>query len=105
MEYYDYQVDTFTDISNALLSFKEKKHDLVLLGLNSRKIDYITIYRKLKKEYDSLTILIITPDYNLADYIKEKIPEIKNNFVYEPITLRELKKEIDAMTSRSNNNN
>ena len=69
-----------------------------MLGLNSRKIDYITIYRKLKKEYDSFSILIITPDYNFADYIKEKLPEIKNNLVYEPITLRELKKEIDTMT-------
>jgi len=70
----------------------------VLLGLNSRKIDYITIYKKLKKEYDGFSILIIIPDYNFADYIKEKLPEIKNNLVYEPITLRELKKEIDTMT-------
>ena len=99
LENYEYHVDVFTEPIDALISFEQEKYDLVLLGLNSPELDGIAIYKKLKEIQDTTSILILTPNYNFAKYIKNKFPELKDNIIYEPVTLKELKIKVDKIMS------
>lgn len=94
--------DGFTKPSDALSSFRKKRYDLVLLGSNFDEMDELTVYKRLKEINDNIPILIVTPDLNSAEVLKDIYPETKNNIVYEPITLNELKKEVDSIVLTGN---
>ena len=100
LENYEYRVDVFTEPIDALISFKQEKYDLILLGLNSPELDGIAIYKKLKEIKEGTSILILTPNYNFAKYIENKFPELQDNIIYEPVSLKELKIKVDKIMSR-----
>ncbi len=97
LEYSGYVVDDFTKPSDALLSFNEKKQDLVLLGLNFSEMDGLTVYKRLKEIDNRVLILIVTSNLSSAEFIQNIFPETKNNILYEPISLKKLKNKVDSM--------
>ncbi|MFB5599915.1 MAG: response regulator transcription factor [Nitrososphaeraceae archaeon] len=102
LEYSGYEVDGFTRPSEGLMSFKEKRYDLVLLGLNFSEMDGINVYKKLKEVDEEAPILIVTSDHSCAKNLKEKFPETTNCLLYEPITLDELKNRVDSFFMKGN---
>ncbi|MDR4510672.1 MAG: response regulator [Nitrososphaeraceae archaeon] len=97
LEYSGYQVYGFTTPTDGLLSFDEKRQDLVMIGLVFSEMDGLGVYKRLREMDDNVNILIVTANVGSAELIQDIYPETRNNIVYEPITLGELKDKVDSI--------
>ena len=97
LEYSGYQVYGFTTPTDGLLSFDEKRQDLVMIGLVFSEMDGLGVYKRLREMDDNVNILIVTANVGSAELIQDIYPETRNTIVYEPITLGELKDKVDSI--------
>jgi len=102
LEYSGYQVDGFTIPSDGLFSFDEERHDLVMLGLVFSEMSGLQVYRRLKDIDNKVRILVVTANRDSAELLQNMYPEVKDNIVYEPIVLNELKNKVDSIVLKGN---
>ena len=78
LEHDDFQVDSYTDLVNALYYFKKGKYDLILLDLKMPHIDGIAMFYALKNRDDKAIICLTTDDMLYLQQLKKKYPILRN---------------------------
>ena len=102
LEYSGYQVDGFITPSDGLLSFNEERQNLVILGLVFSEMTGLRVYRRLKDIDNNVRILVVTASMSSAELLQDIHPETRNNIVYEPIALGDLKNRVDSIFLKGN---
>jgi CheY-like chemotaxis protein len=77
-----FNVDSFTDASQALENFTPGLYDLVMLDVRLPVMDGFTVYEKIKKMDDKVKICFLTAsDRTYYDILKKNYPSINENCV------------------------
>ncbi|HET9805999.1 MAG TPA: response regulator [Nitrososphaeraceae archaeon] len=76
----DYNVDSFTNSSKALNSFKKDKYDLVLLDSKMQKLkEEMSLYKKFKEIDNKVSICFTNVDRKSVQEIKQQVLQSNNN--------------------------
>ncbi|HEX6294419.1 MAG TPA: response regulator [Nitrososphaeraceae archaeon] len=93
-----YKVDAFTDPIDALSSFKKDVYDLVLLDLKMPHMNGVKLSQKLQKIDPNLSYRFITAaNKEYIESIEANNPDIKENIIYKPLWLNEIRVTINSL--------
>jgi DNA-binding response OmpR family regulator len=93
-----YKVDAFTDPIDALYSFRKNVYDLVLLDLKMPKMNGIELSREMQKIDPNLSYRFITAaNKEYIESIEANNPDIKENIIYKPLWLNEIRTTIHSL--------
>jgi CheY-like chemotaxis protein len=101
----DFDVDTFTDPSLALKSFKPNFYDLVLINIIMPNLDGFELYERLKKIDPDMKACFLTASemYYGVHRGVEHCALNEDVFLQKPISTDDLIKEINKKIDSSNN--
>ena len=99
LEYDGYNVDAFTDPTDALYSFRKNAYDLVLLDLKMPKMNGMLLYEKLQNIDPDLLFCFITANKEYIEHLKKNNPDIEKIVIYKPILLSELRSKVNSLLS------
>ena len=108
LKYDGYKVDAFTDPVDALSSFKKDVYDLALVDLKIPKMNDIELSKELQKIDPNLLYRFITAaNKEYIESIEANNPDIKENIIYKPLWLNEIRTTIQSIhfCMIMNNNN
>ncbi len=97
LEYDGYKVDAFTDPIDALYSFRKNVYDLVLLDLETPKMNGIILSQKLKNIDPTLLFCFITTNIEFIEHLKRNNLDIKNIVIHKSIWLNELRTKVHSL--------
>ncbi len=89
LEKYGYEVETFTDSSNALERVKEKDFDIVITDLKMEGIDGMTFLTKVKEKSPSTQVIVIT-GFATMETAKQSYQKGVFDFIAKPFKLSEI---------------
>ena len=94
-----FEVDSFTDASQTLKNFTAGLYDLVILDVKLPAIDGFSLYEKIRKLDDKVTICFLTAaDKAYCKILKNHHPSIKEDYViHKPVDNESLLKRIKSM--------
>jgi DNA-binding response OmpR family regulator len=93
-----YKVDAFTDPIDALYSFRKNVYDLVLLDLKMPKMNGIELSQEMQKIDPNLSYRFITAaNKEYIESIEANNPDIKENIIYKPLWLNEIRTTIHSL--------
>ena len=97
LEHGGFDVDTFTDPSLALKSFKPNFYDLVLIDIVMADIDGFELYERLKKMDPDVNVCFLTASEMYHEEFRkaEHCALNKNLFLQKPISLDDLIMEVN----------
>ena len=96
-----YSVDYFTDSTKALNCFKKDNYDLVLLDSKIQKIKEVSLYKKIKKIDNKVSICFINANNESLEEIKRQIPDIENDTIFKTLSLDDQTK-LDLLLLKNN---
>jgi DNA-binding response OmpR family regulator len=105
---YNFNVDTFTDPTIALKSFKINFYDLVILDIKMAKINGFQLYTKLREKDPKVKICFLTATAIFTEKFKESILKLvdknidKGFFIQKPIRTEDLIKRITWIINKDN---
>ena len=100
LKYDGYKVDAFTDPVDALSSFKKDVYDLALVDLKIPKMNDIELSKELQKIDPNLLYRFITAaNKEYIESIEANNPDIKENIIYKPLWLNELRTTVHSLLS------
>ena len=98
LKYDGYKVDAFTDPIDALYSFGKNVYDLVLLDLKMPKMNGIELSQEMQKIDPNLSYRFITAtNKEYIESIEANNPDIKENIIYKPLWLNEIRVTINSL--------
>ena len=98
LKYDGYKVDAFTDPIDALYSFRKNVYDLVLLDLKMPKMNGIELSQEMQKIDPNLSYRFITAaNKEYIESIEANNPDIKENIIYKPLWLNEIRVTINSL--------
>jgi DNA-binding response OmpR family regulator len=98
LKYDGYKVDAFTDPIDALYSFRKNVYDLVLLDLKMPKMNGIELSQEMQKIDPNLLYRFITAaNKEYIESIEANNPDIKENIIYKPLWLNEIRVTINSL--------
>ncbi len=98
LKYDGYKVDAFTDPIDALYSFGKNVYDLVLLDLKIPKMNGIELSQEMQKIDPNLSYRFITAtNKEYIESIEANNPDIKENIIYKPLWLNEIRVTINSL--------
>jgi DNA-binding response OmpR family regulator len=93
-----YKVDAFTDPLDALSSFRKDIYDLVLLDLKMPKMNGVELFQEMQKIDPNLSYRFITAaNKEYIESIEANNPDIKENIIYKPLWLNEIRTTIYSL--------
>ena len=93
-----YKVDAFTDPVDALSSFRKDVYDLALLDLKMPKMNGIELSQEMQKIDPNLSYRFITAtNKEYIESIEANNPDIKENIIYKPLWLNEIRVTINSL--------
>ena len=97
-----FQVDSFTNASEALENVRTGLYDLVILDVKMPEMDGFILYEKIKKLDDKVTICFLTAAvYAYYEVSKKKHPDINENCViHKPVDNESLLRQIKSILQR-----
>ncbi len=100
LKYDGYKVDSFTDPTHALYSFRKDIYDLVLLDLKMPKMNGIELSQELQNIDPNLFYRFITAaNKEYIENIQTNNPGIEKIVIYKPLWLNELRITIHSLFS------
>ena len=100
LKYDGYKVDSFTDPTDALYSFKKDLYDLALLDLKMPKMNGIELSQELQNIDPTLLYRFITAaSKEYIENLKTNNPNIEKIIIYKPLWLNELRTTIHSLLS------
>ena len=81
LEYDGYKVNAFNDPIDALYSFRKNIYDLVLLDLETPKMNGIILSQKLKNIDPTLLFRFITAHKEYIELLKKNNPDIEKSVI------------------------
>jgi len=100
LKYDEYKVDSFTDPTYALYSFKKDVYDLALLDLKMPKMNGIQLSQELQNIDPNLFYRFITAaNKEYVENIKANNPGIEKIVIYKPFWLNELRTTVNSLLS------
>ena len=99
LEYDGYKVVAFTDPIDALYSFRKNIYDLVLLDLETPKMNGIILSHKLKNIDPTLLCCFITENKKFIEHLKRNNLDIEKIVIHKSIWLNELRTTIHSLLS------
>ena len=98
LKYDGYKVDAFTDPIDALYSFGKNVYDLVLLDLKMPKMNGIELSQEMQKIDPNLSYRFITAtNKEYIESIEANNSDIKENIIYKPLWLNEIRVTINSL--------
>ncbi len=97
LEYDGYKVVAFTDPIDALYSFRKNIYDLVLLDLETPKINGIILSHKLKNIDPTLLFCFITTNKKFIEHLKRNNLDIEKIVIHKSIWLNELRTKVHSL--------
>jgi DNA-binding response OmpR family regulator len=85
----EYNVDSFTNSSEALHSFRKDEYDLVLLDSKMPKLKEMSLYKKFKEIDNKVSICFTNADMDSLQEIKRQASQINNNTIYKSLSLND----------------
>jgi DNA-binding response OmpR family regulator len=93
-----YEVDAFTDPTDALYSFRKDVYDLVLLDLKMPKMNGVELSQELQNIDPNLFYRFITAaSKEYIDNLKLNNPDLEKNIIYKPLWLNEIRITIHSL--------
>lgn len=94
-----FKVDSFTDAFEALENFTTDTYDLVILDVKMPEMDGFSLYEKIKKLDDKVTICFLTAtDDVYYEILKKNHPSINENCViHKPVDNESLLRRIKSV--------
>ena len=100
LKYDGYKVDSFTDPTHALYSFRKDIYDLVLLDLKMPKMSGVELSQELQNIDPNLFYRFITAaNKEYIENIQTNNPGIEKIVIYKPLWLNELRITIHSLFS------
>ena len=100
LKYDGYKVDSFTDPTHALYSFRKDIYDLVLLDLKMPKMNGVELSQELQNMDPNLFYRFITAaNKEYIENIQTNNPGIEKIVIYKPLWLNELRITIHSLFS------
>ncbi|HEU4481503.1 MAG TPA: response regulator [Nitrososphaeraceae archaeon] len=100
LKYDGYKVDSFTDPTHALYSFRKDIYDLVLLDLKMPKMNGVELSQELQNIDPNLFYRFITAaNKEYIENIQTNNPGIEKIVIYKPLWLNELRITIHSLFS------
>jgi DNA-binding response OmpR family regulator len=99
LEYDGYKVVVFTDPIDALYSFRKNIYDLVLLDLETPKMNGIILSHKLKNIDPTLLFCFITTNKKFIEHLKKNNLDIEKIVIHKSIWLNELRTKVHSLLS------
>ena len=104
---YNFTVDTFTDPTIALKSFKINFYDLVILDIKMRKMDGFQLYTKIREKDPKVKICFLTATAIFTEEFKKSILKLDKNIdkdfvIQKPISREGLIKRITWIINKDN---
>ena len=100
LKYDGYKVDSFTDPTHALYSFRKDSYDLVLLDLKMPKMNGVELSQELQNIDPNLFYRFITAaNKEYIENIQTNNPGIEKIVIYKPLWLNELRITIHSLFS------
>jgi DNA-binding NtrC family response regulator len=93
-----YEVETFTDSTQALERIKDKKFDLVITDLKMENIDGMDILKEVNQRYPDTKVIMLTA-YATLDAAIEAIRERIFDFFPKPVKIEDLKRSVHKALS------
>ena len=104
LKYDGYEVDAFTDPTDALYSFKKDVYDLALLDLKMPKMNGVELSQELQNIGSTLLFRFITAaNKEYIENLTTNHPNIEQNIIYKPLWLNELRTTIHSLLSSNPN--
>jgi DNA-binding response OmpR family regulator len=97
LEYDGYKVVAFTDPIDALYSFRKNIYDLVLLDLETSKMNGIILSHKLKNIDPTLLFCFITTNKKFIEHLKRNNLDIEKIVIHKSIWLNELRTKVHSL--------
>jgi len=88
-----YEVETFTDSTQALARIRNKRFDLVITDLKMENIDGMDILKEVNQLYPDTKVIMLTA-YATLDAAIEAIRERIFDFFPKPVKIEDLKKSV-----------
>jgi DNA-binding response OmpR family regulator len=85
----EYNVDSFTNSSEALHSVRKDEYDLVLLDSKMPKLKEMSLYKKFKEIDNKVSICFINAGMNSLQEIKRQASQINNNTICKTLSLND----------------
>jgi DNA-binding response OmpR family regulator len=85
----EYNVDSFTNSSEALHSFRKDEYDLVLLDSKMPKLKEMSLYKKFKEIDNKVSICFTNADMDSLQEIKRQASQINNNTICQSLSLND----------------
>jgi len=93
-----YEVDAFTDPTDALYSFRKDVYDLVLLDLKMPKMNGVELSQELQNIDPNLFYRFITAaSQEYIDNLRLNNPDLEKNIIYKPLWLNEIRTTIHSL--------
>lgn len=104
---YGFSVDTFTDPTIALKSFRINFYDLAILDIKMPKMDGYQLYTKIRAKDPKVKICFLTAIAIFTEEFKKSILKLDKNidkdfFIQKPITSEGLIKRITWVMNKDN---
>jgi DNA-binding response OmpR family regulator len=98
-----FDVDTFTDPSLALKSFKPNFYDLILIDIVMADIDGFELYERLKKMDPDVNVCFLTAsEMYHEEFRKAEFSTLNNDlFLQKPISIDDLIMEVNKRVNSS----
>ena len=88
-----YEVETFTDSTQALERIREKEFDLVITDLKMENVDGMDILKEVNTLYPEAKVIMLTA-YATLDAAIEAIRERIFDFFPKPVKIEDLKRSV-----------
>lgn len=92
-----YAVDTASDGEEALDQFEVNEYDLIVLDLNLPKIDGMDVLREIRKNNQTVKILILSARHDIHDRVLG-LDDGANDYLVKPFDFHELEARIRCLT-------
>jgi two-component system response regulator ChvI len=106
LELQGFQVDAFTDPTNALAQFKAGYYHLLILDIKMPEMNGFELYKEIKSKDKTVKVFFLTALSEMHDYDafkKEVSPkESERYFIAKPIENEDILKRINAVIADTN---
>lgn len=97
LELNGFTVDVFNDPSEALIHYRPKRYNLLLLDVKMPKMNGFTLYQKIEKKDKNVKVCFITSFVEYYDSLREVFPTSDFGcFIKKPIDINELVTRLQA---------
>jgi two-component system, OmpR family, response regulator ChvI len=106
LELQGFQIDAFTNPTDALTQFKARFYHLLILDIKMPEMNGFELYKEIKKKDETVKVFFLTALSEMHDYDafkKEVFPkEGERYFIAKPIENEEILKRINTIIANTN---